>query len=116
MALEQVAQLVDDDVLETLNRLLGELQIHPDPAGVDGAGTPLRLHALDAPVGDTHAQRSFPSPQQRRNQLSEPDPIIPFENKKAIEDLTCYLVRAPLSLQKFVYLDGQKAVLYRSPA
>jgi hypothetical protein len=39
---------------------------------------------------------------------------IPFENSKAIEDLACYLVRAPLSLQKLVYLDGQKAVLYRS--
>ncbi len=39
---------------------------------------------------------------------------IPFENKKAIEDLACYLVRAPLSLQKLVYLDGEKAVLYRS--
>jgi hypothetical protein len=39
---------------------------------------------------------------------------IPFENKKAIEDLACYLVRAPLSLQKLVYLDGHKAVLYRS--
>jgi Putative transposase len=39
---------------------------------------------------------------------------IPFENRKAVEDLACYLVRAPLSLQKLVYLDGQKAVLYRS--
>ena len=39
---------------------------------------------------------------------------IPFENKEAIEDLACYLVRAPLSLQKLVYLDGHKAVLYRS--
>ena len=39
---------------------------------------------------------------------------IPFENKKAIEDLACYLVRAPFSLQKLVYLDGQQAVLYRS--
>jgi len=39
---------------------------------------------------------------------------IRFENKKAIEDLACYLVRAPLSLQKLVYLDGHKAVLYRS--
>jgi hypothetical protein len=35
-------------------------------------------------------------------------------DKKAIEDLACYLVRAPLSLRKLVYLDGQKAVLYRS--
>jgi Transposase zinc-binding domain/Putative transposase len=41
------------------------------------------------------------------------DPI-PFESKKAIEDLACYLVRAPLSLQKLVYLDGRQAVLYRS--
>jgi hypothetical protein len=39
---------------------------------------------------------------------------IPFENKKAIEDPACYLVRAPLPLQKLVYLDGQQAVLYRS--
>jgi hypothetical protein len=39
---------------------------------------------------------------------------IPFENEKAIEDLACYRVRAPLSLQKLVYLDGRKAVLDRS--
>jgi hypothetical protein len=39
---------------------------------------------------------------------------IPFEDKKAIEDVACYLVRSPLSLKKLVYLDGQKAVLYRS--
>ena len=35
----------------------------------------------------------------------------PIENKKAIEDLACYLVRAPFSLHKLVYLDGQQAVL-----
>jgi len=28
--------------------------------------------------------------------------------------VACYMVRAPLSLKKLVYLDGQKAVLYRS--
>jgi hypothetical protein len=39
---------------------------------------------------------------------------IPFEDKKAIEDVACYLVRAPLSLKKLVYLDGRQAVLYRS--
>jgi hypothetical protein len=39
---------------------------------------------------------------------------IPFEDKKAIEDVACYLVRAPLSLKKLVYLDGHKAALYRS--
>jgi hypothetical protein len=40
---------------------------------------------------------------------------IPFEVKKVIEDVACYRVRAPLSLTKLVYLDGQKAVLYRFP-
>ena len=39
---------------------------------------------------------------------------IPFEDKKAIEDVACYVVRSALSLKKLVYLDGQKAVLYRS--
>jgi len=39
---------------------------------------------------------------------------IPFEDKRAIEDVACNLVRSPLSLKKLVYLDGQKAVLYRS--
>jgi hypothetical protein len=39
---------------------------------------------------------------------------IPFEDKKAIEDVACYIVRNPLSLKKLVYPDGHKAVLYRS--
>ena len=59
---------------------------------------------------------------------------IPLEDKKAIEDVACYIVRNPLSLKKLVIrrtqvnrarliwrdrfaiprLDGQKAVLYRS--
>lgn len=39
---------------------------------------------------------------------------IPFGDKKALEDVACYMVRNPLSLRKRVYLDGQKAVLYRS--
>jgi hypothetical protein len=40
--------------------------------------------------------------------------VIPFEDKKTLEDLACYLTRNPLSLKKLVYLDGQSAVLYRS--
>ena len=28
--------------------------------------------------------------------------------------MACYLIRSPLSLKKLVYLDGQRAVLYRS--
>ena len=37
---------------------------------------------------------------------------IPFEHKKAIEDVAYYVVRNPL--KKLVYLDGRQAVLYRS--
>jgi hypothetical protein len=36
---------------------------------------------------------------------------IPFEDKRAIEDVACYIVRNPPSLKKLVYLDGQKALL-----
>jgi Putative transposase len=32
---------------------------------------------------------------------------------KAVEHVACSMVRGPLSLQKLVYLDGQRAVLYR---
>ena len=37
------------------------------------------------------------------------EPIAPDE-KRRLEDTAAYLVRAPLSLQKLVYLDGEKAV------
>ncbi len=40
-------------------------------------------------------------------------PIAP-EDKPAIEDIAAYLVKPPVSLEKLVYLDGEKAVLYRS--
>jgi hypothetical protein len=36
---------------------------------------------------------------------------IPFEERKVFEDLVCYFVRAPFSLQKLVYFDCQQAVL-----
>ena len=35
-------------------------------------------------------------------------------DKLRLEDTVAYLVRNPLSLKKLVYLDGSKAVLYRS--
>ena len=35
-------------------------------------------------------------------------------NKAAIEDIAAYLVRPLVSLGKLVYLDGEKAVPYRS--
>jgi hypothetical protein len=36
------------------------------------------------------------------------------QDKQRLEDTAAYLVRNPLSLKKLVYLDGHKAVLYRS--
>jgi len=41
------------------------------------------------------------------------EPIL-ASDKQRLEDTAAYLVRNPLSLRKLVYLDGQKAVLYRS--
>jgi hypothetical protein len=39
---------------------------------------------------------------------------IPASDKQRLEDTAAYRVRDPLSLKKPVYLDGRKAVLYRS--
>jgi Transposase zinc-binding domain/Putative transposase len=36
------------------------------------------------------------------------------QDKQRLEDTAAYLVRNPLSLKKLVYLDGHRAVLYRS--
>ncbi len=41
------------------------------------------------------------------------EPITPEEQQR-LEDTAAYLVRNPLSLKKLVYLDGKKAVVYRS--
>jgi len=41
---------------------------------------------------------------------------IASDDKKTIEDVACYLVRAPLSLKKLVYLDGQKPLPHESIA
>lgn len=40
------------------------------------------------------------------------EPIAP-EDTRAIEDLAGYVVRAPLSLKRRVYIDGQHAAIYR---
>jgi hypothetical protein len=41
------------------------------------------------------------------------EPIEPAR-KQHLEDTAAYLVRNPLSLKKLVYLDGERAVIYRS--
>ena len=42
------------------------------------------------------------------------EPILP-ENTLAIEDMAGYVARNPLSLKRLVYVDGQQAVIYRTP-
>jgi len=39
---------------------------------------------------------------------------VAAEDKQRLTDTAAYLVRNPLSLKKLVYLDGQRAVVYRS--
>jgi hypothetical protein len=41
------------------------------------------------------------------------EPIEPGQ-KQRLEDTAAYLVRNPISLRKLVYLDGERAVVYRS--
>jgi hypothetical protein len=39
---------------------------------------------------------------------------LPSNDARAIEDLASYVVRNPVSLKRVVYIDGQKAVIYRA--
>jgi len=49
MSFQHMHHLVDDYILNTLNRLLGKFQIYPYPTGSWVATAPLGLHLLDAP-------------------------------------------------------------------
>lgn len=60
VSLQQVCELVDDDVLKALRRLLGELKVDPDSPGFDVAAAPFRLHAFDAPVSGFNANNGLP--------------------------------------------------------
>ena len=39
---------------------------------------------------------------------------IPSNEARAIEDMASYVIRNPVSLRRLVYIDGQKAVIYRA--
>jgi hypothetical protein len=39
---------------------------------------------------------------------------IPPNDPRAIEDMASYVVRNPVSLKRLVYIDGEKAVIYRA--
>ncbi len=59
--LHQVHQFVDDQVFEALHRLLRQLQVQPDTAGVDVACTLLGFHLFNTPVGDLNPQNTIPA-------------------------------------------------------
>ncbi len=64
-------QFVSDDVVETLDRLLGKFQVETDAPRRCVTASPLCLYLLDAPVGDFDTQDGLPLFQQRRDQFLE---------------------------------------------
>src|SRR5664279_129564 len=66
--LQEMDHFVDGDVFQTADRLLGQLQIEPDSAGIHVAASPLGFHLLDSPVVDAYAQSRLPFLQERRDQ------------------------------------------------
>src|SRR5665811_2563171 len=62
-------QFVNQDVFQTLYRLLGQLGVQADCARRMVAAPPLRLHPLDEEPLHAHAQLTLPSTKQRRYSL-----------------------------------------------
>ena len=58
--LQQMQQLVHYDVFEALRRLLGQLQVEPDAAGIRVATAPFGFHLFDAPACCVNTQLCFP--------------------------------------------------------
>ena len=71
---------MDNNVLDAGNRFFHEFQIEPNPAGSDGAGSPLCFHALYAPFGNCHAKCLLPFGDKRREQFLQLLPLPLSEN------------------------------------
>jgi hypothetical protein len=56
MALDEMHEFVNNDIFETLHRLLSEFEIQPDATSFDATGAPLGFHLLDAPVSDLNTE------------------------------------------------------------
>ena len=52
MLFDEMRKFVNDNVLQALYRFLYELEVQPDPAGLEVAGAPLCFHLFDAPLCD----------------------------------------------------------------
>jgi len=65
--IQQVHHFVGNDVFQTRCRLFRQLQVQPETARFGGAGAPLGLHFLAAPVSNLDAQGRLPFLQERRD-------------------------------------------------
>ena len=80
MALQQMRQLVNQDVLQALDGLFRQFQIQPDALGFDIARTPFGFHPLDAPGVDRNAQDGLPLVQQLWNEFFQLCTVKRMEN------------------------------------
>src|SRR5690348_6796625 len=67
-----MGHLMNDDVFERVRVLLGEFDVEPDVASLPVTGSPLGLHASDAPARDCHAELWLPV----RDQLGDGPPKL----------------------------------------
>ena len=68
MTLQEMYHFMDQNELEALRWLLGQLEVQPNPPGVDVARAPARLHPFDTPIGHINTDEGLPLD----NQLWDP--------------------------------------------
>lgn len=51
---EQVGHCMNDDVFQTMGRRFNQVEIQPDPASLNVAGSPLCFHPFYAPLVDSN--------------------------------------------------------------
>ena len=64
--------------------LLNELQVHPDPPGLDDPGSPAGLRPFDAPVRDGHSDLRLPLGEELRDLLARLPAIPPAQHGVAL--------------------------------
>ena len=60
MALEQINHFMDNDVLQTIDRFLDQLEIQPDALCLNIARAPFGFHLFHPPLGHLYADDRFP--------------------------------------------------------
>ena len=69
MALEQMNHFMDNDVLQTIDRFLDQLEIQPDSLSLDIASAPLGFHLFHTPLCHLHTDDRFPFSDQGSNSM-----------------------------------------------